>query len=49
MCGKTHVLLYLRECIAKDLSEKGIMDYDKFFDEYSQKYDIDMNRNLLIY
>ena len=48
MCGKTHVLLYVREFILKDLSEKGIEEKEKLFEDFCKKYNINLQKNLLI-
>lgn len=51
MCGKTHVLLYIREFVLKDLSEKEIEDKEKKFEEFIKKYDINLDKpkNMFIY
>jgi hypothetical protein len=51
MCGKTRVLLYVREFVLKDLSEKEIEDKEKKFEEFIKKYDINLDnpKNMFIY
>jgi hypothetical protein len=51
MCGKTYIMAYLKERIYRSLSEHGIEDDDKFFEEFCKKYNIDPNKqgNMLIY
>jgi hypothetical protein len=51
MCGKTHVLLYVREFILKDLSDKEIEDKEKKFEEFIKKYNISLDKpkNIFIY